>query len=113
MAPFVSEEEDSTGAELEDVHLMNDELKQHLRRQQAHLHRCASSGWRLAAGIHYSQMVMAESTAWAGSPALVRKLLQYCGCRGPRTELLPPAGPPAQLHLCLAARQHVRSQGRD
>ena len=54
MAPFVSEEEDSTGAELEDVHLMNDELKQHLRCQQAHLHRYARSGRSVAAGNHYS-----------------------------------------------------------
>eukprot|EP00891_Asterochloris_glomerata_P007067 jgi/Astpho2/7067/fgenesh1_pm.00107_%23_31_t len=45
------EEDDSTGAELEDVHLMNDELKQHLRRQQAHLHRSILTAARLIAPV--------------------------------------------------------------
>ena len=52
-----------------------------------------------------TRMVAAESTAWACSPALVREVLQCCSCRDPWTVLVLPAGPPAQLHLSLAAHQ--------
>ena len=87
MAPFVSEEDDSSGAELEDVHLMNDELKQHLRRQQAQLHR------------YVTQMVDAEITAWAGPRAQVRQKRQERGCREILLKWSVSRALPRQAHL--------------
>ena len=92
MAPFVSEEDDSTGAELEDVHLMNDELKQHLRRQQAHLHRYAI------------QKEIAEIAAWAGPRAQVRQERQERGCRKLLLKWAVLRALPRQAHLHNCAR---------